>query len=404
MSSGPPEPNLSSPVPGEDEAWGDAGKLPPNEVSRPVVLPERRELKKVTVISRIESENLAPEAGDLPERIDEDLQPAARLQVREIDGGRAGKIKPERPDVPLHVGKEGSHAKAMAERWEIEGKEWSGKQTFPIKWLVLIAVAVIALIVVSLIMLPSLNRGGSATPPAPVIAAGMAEQSEQERDQLIEKMLLMQDDARSIYAKFATAKVVDDILPMLRNPKQVEPLVRAAGLRPGGSDAWRPGSASTSWALAMVEDMPYATLAGTDGDYRKFEAYFVMENGHLLMDWKATTGYGTASIKEMVQGQGDGSEIRGVLAPTVFYTMHFPENEYQSYQLASADGEDTIWCYARHDQPVGRSVARIFLGGGIVQNEIRPTKVTLKLARGPEGSLKNQWLIEDLLHAQWIDP
>jgi hypothetical protein len=124
----------------------------------------------------------------------------------------------------------------------------------------------------------------------------------------------------------------------------------------------------------------------------------------LKMDWKATTAHGTADFTTMAEGRGDASEIRGWIKPADFYTLAFPENEFRSYQLLSADQRQFLWVYARLDDPAQRVLDDEFMGGGILQGRAEPQKMTLSLGRGSADALPNQWAVMELLHKEWIAP
>jgi hypothetical protein len=122
------------------------------------------------------------------------------------------------------------------------------------------------------------------------------------------------------------------------------------------------------------------------------------------MDWKATTGYGTATFGELAQGAGDGSEIRGTISPDSFHTAAWPESDYQSYQLLAPSGRTSLWCYAKRTDAVGIELGGYFASGEVLIESPDKKKVTVRLARGPDDSLPNQWLIEEMLHIDWINP
>ena len=153
----------------------------------------------------------------------------------------------------------------------------------------------------------------------------------------------------------------------------------------------------------LLNGRPYALLSGEHQDFTSFRAYFVVQNDILLLDWKATTAYSTASFADLTKGTGDASEVRGTMKPATLYTDVWPEGEYRCYQLLSPNGLDVIWCYAKLGTDEEKILHRHFLKGEIVDQKDEALMQTLKLKRGSEDGLPNQWLIDGLHHREWIN-
>jgi len=401
-SSGAPESRNPAPEPSSEDAWGDAVQLARDEAGGATVLPARRESKdrSSVTVTVIEGSLTGSEVGESLVSMGESV-PVAKLKVREIIGNKIRQLRPKKPEIEKMPRKDVIHSEAVVERWEIEGKEWSETRSFSVKWAAGITVGMIALILISLALLPWINRINS-NQSNQVDAEQMVEAELLARDVVMEALVVRQDEAMSMFRVFATAKVADDVLPLLRNPKADEALVRASGMKAIVPHGWIP-SENSNWVIKTRKGKAYGVLSGILPNFQNYEAFFVLGENQLLLDWQATTAYSTASFLEMYKGTGDTSEIRGVLSPGVFYTMSFPEGEYQCYQLMSPNGMDVVWCYAKLNSDLAIEIGRLFIGGGIVQQEVQPAKVTLKLKRGSNESLGNQWLIEDLLHEDWIE-
>lgn len=397
-SSGAPESRNSAPESSPEDGWGDVVPLVGDEVGSSTVLPARREVKDKSTVTVIERNLIESEMDGLPSSIDESV---TKLEVREIVGDKIRQLRPQRPDVEKMPRKDVPHAEAVIERWEIEGKEWSEKQSFSVKWAAGITVGVIALILISLALLPWINRR-NVNPTNLALAEQAVEAELQARDAVMEALVVRQDEAMSIFRAFATAQVVDDVLPLLRNSKADEALVRSSGVKAAVPKGWMPPE-NSNWMIKTNKGKAYGVLSGVLPNYENYEAYFVLSENQLLLDWKASTAYSTASFQDMYKGAGDTSEIRGVLLPGVFYTSSYPESEYQCFQLMSPNGIDVIWCYTKLSSDLAVEVGRLFVGGGIIQQQVQPAKVILRLKRGTNESLGNQWLIEDFLNEDWIE-
>jgi glutamate/tyrosine decarboxylase-like PLP-dependent enzyme len=145
-------------------------------------------------------------------------------------------------------------------------------------------------------------------------------------------------------------------------------------------------------------------LQGEFPDHSQFSAYFTQTGNHPKLDWKATTAYGTASFKELVQNQGDASEIRGEISKAEFYNAAWPETDYRCYRLISPDGETVIWGYTRRGEATEHAIASLLDKGEIVKEAQNSHKITLRLERGPTAAQANQWLIGEMLHIDWVTP
>ena len=167
--------------------------------------------------------------------------------------------------------------------------------------------------------------------------------------------------------------------------------------------SWTP-DADSSWNVQELAGRPYGVLEGFLPDHQKFAAYFTWQGGRLLLDWKATVGFGTASFEQLAEGKGDAAEIRGEISAAEYYSAAWPEADYRSYRLTSPDRETSIWCYVRRGEAAEGAIAPLFNQGEIIGESNSSRKITLRLVRGSPESLPNQWLIGEMLHLDWATP
>jgi hypothetical protein len=135
-----------------------------------------------------------------------------------------------------------------------------------------------------------------------------------------------------------------------------------------------------------------------------FYAYFINDGQKLLLDWKATIAYSSALFTDLEKKQGDLTEVRGKISPTDYYSLTWPEKDYQSFKFTSPDLETTLWAYSRRRESADIALLKILGKTGDGQETQKTGRVTLRLAAGPETALPNQWLIQELLHPDWINP
>jgi hypothetical protein len=397
------DPHNHAPEVTPDDEWGDAAGLPSRFDTAATALPAKRH--------KIEPRSAAPvEKPVAGLRIESRVQlrgndeSAPRLEIQEFSGSVV-RLAPEEP-VAAKVPRQFTfHERPTPQEDDPvragEGREWGRSRKQSVRWIIGTGMAVAALVVVSMMMLPLINKPNAARPNAGRLA--MVPEGKDKAMEALNAMLVLQLEAEQVFRKFVCAMIPEDVLPLVRDPGTVGPLIRQ-NFRPGRvSKAWVPGD-DTDWSVFEAGGVHYGILQGTLPDFTHFSAYIALIDGQLLLDWKATTGYGSATFEELVLNQGDPSEIRGMIAPSGYYTAAFPEADFQCYQFVSPTGEHAIWCYARRSEPPSAELSRLFHTGEIIQDGNEPQRVALRLERGPSGSLPNQWLIADFLQKDWLLP
>lgn len=391
------DPHNHVPEVSPDDVWGDAETMSPHFPAAATILPPKRttvENPPKSGQNRLE-EGLRIESKSRPAAAEET---ATRLEVTEIDGSVL-RLEPDEsaaPKVPRQVTfheRKPTHRKGDRG----EGKDWGIASKTSLRWLVGIGFGISGLVVAAMLALPKVNVSTAArkelTKTAPVVETVTA----------LDILLPLQPDAEQVFRIYARSAVVDDFLPHLRNRAAVEPLVRAAGCTPLVSKDWIPNEATT-WRVVDGKDVAFGVLEGKLPSFNSFRAYLAKDGEQMLLDWKATTAYSTATFPDLEKRQGDPSEIRGFILPSRFFTSVFPEQEYLSYQFLSPDRHTTLWAYARRDSSAGAAIAKLFRSGEIIDSTPEETPVTLRLAPAPAGSQPNQWLVDEFLHDDWLLP
>lgn len=331
---------------------------------------------------------------------------APRLEVQEIDGSVL-RLDPEiasdlwaprqfifqqRPASP-----EGGRSNAG------EAREWGKSKKQPVIWLFGSGVAVVAAVVAAMMMLPSIDKSITARPRPGDTQLVLEPDGMTAEAQTIKNMLARQAEAEEIFRTLVTASSVSDILPLLRDAGEIAGPVHTRPY-PLAAFVGQLAPKTDHWTALNGEGLTYGLLKGTLPDYSRFEAYFVMEDGRLVLDWKASSAFGTADFAELAQKSGDSVEIRAWISNAGFYTLAYPEDEFQCYQLLSPDKQQSVWAYSRRGGDVEALINSRLKGGYILQNETESMKATVRLEAGPADALPNQWLIGELLHKDWIAP
>lgn len=286
-----------------------------------------------------------------------------------------------------------------------DGRDWGGARTGQGIWLFKVS-AVVAVAIIFPMALMLVFNADDASKNSPV--KGMSPVVPQEAEKIaamedLHQILIKRNEAILIYQAYAQAKHSDDIIPLLRHGASIKETLRSAWQPLNIPKGWMPDSHS-NWVVLDEFGNSCAMLEGYLPDQSKYAAYFTNEDNELLLDWKATEAYGTASFKELKMNSGNPHEIRGQLSIVEFYTAAWPEADYQSYRFVSPNREDSIWCYARRSEVSGTSLDEHIPNGEIIQSSQKKLKITLQLARGTADSLPNQWLIKEVLHFGWLAP
>lgn len=387
-----------------DDVWGDVAGLESDPHNTGTALPPKR----------VKDEKQASGAaeGEVGLRIGSGIsshaagEVAARLEVQEIDGTvvRLDPEIPAEPWAPRHVNFQQRPAVPAQDRATAgEARDWGKPKKQPVIWIFGSSVAVVAMVVGAVMLLPSIDKSIAARPRPGDTELVLEPDGMTQEAVDIKNMLARQTEAEDIFRALVTAPSVAEMLPMLRQARKTSELIQA-NPHPLGAFAGQPAPRTQHWTSLQRDGLTYGLLKGGLPDHSGFEAYFVMEDGKLVLDWKASSGYGTANFADLAQKRGNPAEIRVWISNAEFYTLAFPEEAFQCYQLLSPDKQQSIWAYCRRGSEVESIINTRLQGGYILQNQVESMKATVRLEAGPAEALPNQWLIGELLHKDWISP
>lgn len=407
MNSSLSDPNNHVPEISPDDDWGDPKELYAESSTPATVLPPRRTAADRVAASPApssESDRTGLRIESNIRRVESD-EAAPRIEVQELGSSivRLEQMAAAPPKVPRQVTFHERPAKEDSREKDAESAAWGITRQLPKLWIVVAGTVITAIIVGAMSLLPAINarnRPKSGTShPAPYPGT----EEEFGSVDALNLMLPKQPEALQIFHAYTTSNHADDVIPVIRNGKALEETFRTHWHPSGISKQWTP-AADSSWSLEKIGDHPCGKLAGFLPDQSKFTAYFTNDGNRLLLDWKATTAFGTATFAQLKKGEGDPTEIRGELSPGDFYSAVWPETDYQNYRFISPDGDTVIWCYGRRGEAAERAIAPLFEKGVIIEESQNSKKITLRLNRGPDGALPNQWLIGEMLHIDWLTP
>ena len=402
------DPNNQVPEVSPNDAWDDAEKSIPEPSSKTNILPPRRSAADRSTEASISS----TEGGSAGLRIDSNVQrlehsqSPQRIQVQEIKATvvRLDQMAPSPPKVARQVA---FHQRPIHEKDQSsssgESSTWGAASKLSKRWIFGSGAAVVVIVILSMILLPVLNSRNAQKASSRTIVVKPFNDEKIDRFDTLDPMLDRQPEAIRIFQTYLAATQVDQVIPLIRDGKALEETLRGHWHPTAIPKRWTIGP-DCAWSLKKIADHPYGILSGTLPDHSSFTAYFTKDGDRLRLDWKATSGFGTATFAELEKNMGNPAEVRGEISLAQFYTSTWPEADYQSFRLTSPDGQDILWCYSRRGQQVHDALGPFFRKDQLIVQTKNSWRITLRLAQGPAGALPNQWLIGEMLHIDWVTP
>ena len=329
-----------------------------------------------------------------------------RLEVRRFNSAVV-RLEPEVLSVPKLVGYTTFHERPKREKTSRnstdEDQNWGLSRLPSARWLAGAGVGIVALIILAMILLPSINAPNAPRRHTVNPQLEVASENRIEGFEALNQLLTKQQEAMQLFRAYCQAVIVDKVVPLVKCGDVLKETLRQYW-RPLGISALAAPPAESTWTVFQAAGHACGLLQGILPDGSKFAAYFTNDDNRLLLDWKATSSFSTASFEQLSNNQGDASEIRGQISAADFYSAAWPEAEYQCYRLVSPDEKTAIWCYARRGSAAGNLSTALFQGGEIVQDAQTSRSITLQLERGPSEAQPNQWLIGQVLQIDAITP
>jgi len=227
-------------------------------------------------------------------------------------------------------------------------------------------------------------------------------ESMSEREQLLSELFDGEDQAKKIFAKYATSRSVDDFIDTIylsdKNRNLISKIWEPMDVEPG----WEPNKFCT-WTVDEDADAQFGILSGMLADLSGFTAIFRKEGDSMKMDWRATTAHSSADYSALMKGEGDTKEIRAILSPDDFHTFTLPEGVYRCYKLSSPNRMANIWAYTKLRSVIDQKLISQFTPGQLIGEVSSEIPVVLVLARGSAEFLPNQWIISKVVRLSWLD-
>ena len=199
--------------------------------------------------------------------------------------------------------------------------------------------------------------------------------------------------ARPLAERFLTAKRIEDILPIIHDPRSVGPKIRAyyptGAIEPAGLVKF-----NSSGQLSYKGDF-VAVSVETSGFGQK-QLAFIDGEGGLTIDWESWVGWSEMPWAEVIEKKpGKPVLLRAMLRSVDYYNFGFSdEKKWKSFRLTSPDGETMIYGYVESNS--------------LLDQRIRPSEqgatvaVTVKIHFPEDATSKNQVIIDELVSDGWV--
>ena len=193
-------------------------------------------------------------------------------------------------------------------------------------------------------------------------------------------------------------------MPLVARAHEIEPIL---------CRYWKPGLVARMAGLdpqliavsGQTDGRGFFQIQGNDERGRPYCAYFVEEDGALKLDWEATTGFCPIAFADLENAAlVEPALLRVTVARASYYSPAFPEDRYAAYRLTDSLDQGVLWGYVLRDSQVQQALDRVLGAADSLIAEESVARVTLKLQRQPGHKIKNQFLITEMLHNDWVMP
>lgn len=284
----------------------------------------------------------------------------------------------------------------------------AGPDRRAIPWISILMVIVLVVLVIGGVVAVTLSR-----PAPPKVEAAPAAPEEEavvvEKDALTLEFEAFTDDGvrraeegRELLRKYAAATRFEEVMPLLRESDR-DPEVLAKLWEPlGGIGRDMEDIKITFSFRAGRPCMEFVGMTDEDG---YFLMLFVLEDGELKIDWRASEGVGDVAFAELAELE-TGREVlmRVIVSPSDFHTSAFPDSEFRSFLLTDASGLNLIWGYVPLGGELEERMGRLFNEhSALYAADFTPALATLRIQRTEEAG-DRQYRITEMVGESWLQP
>ena len=323
----------------------------------------------------------------IPENKDTRQNPAARLEVPRVE---ADNRRSHQPGIEVLIDAEDATATEPEEGW---GQAVLRRGPVPWGWFALVGLLLAGAVIWSL----------SHVQQAELLVEGEHRQAEDVAKESAASDLALQrmiEDMERLVKAFCQAGSLEAMLPMVRHPKRVRPLMeRFYAQTPLQALGFKQvkyfqgamiGGASDFWVFSVVL-----------GDGRSRDIVLEQDaSGKIGVDWETVVTYQPMNWDEYARQrpQGTAMDFRVFVEADHFFTHEFADSKrWSSFRLTAFGGDETLFGYASQGGAVEAALLAL-----IQQNENHPVEVILRLALPSGTQSRRGVIIEKVMSTRWI--
>lgn len=154
----------------------------------------------------------------------------------------------------------------------------------------------------------------------------------------------------------------------------------------------------------------YLKVNGVRENRSPFEAYFVLQDGRVVLDWDATLGWSEMPFVELIEEKPfKPMLLRCRVTSRPFYEQKFGDTNYSGYILSGEEEENFFVAYVNLDKPKGKEINRalrmlVNLSFISLQPPKENVKATLRVGFREGIGESGQFEIMEYLHDGWVTP
>jgi hypothetical protein len=200
--------------------------------------------------------------------------------------------------------------------------------------------------------------------------------------------------AEPLAKQFLEATTVDNLLPLVRNPKVVESRMKdfyeGGRVQPAGLLKFNVSEAVTT----KGDHMTFSVLTRDQGEK---QICFVTTPDGIKVDWESWVGWSDISWQKFLSTKPSTSHtFRVIVSPVDYYNFGFSdESKWQSYRLESPDMEHGLYGYVARDSELINAMRLN------ADQTTAPFILTLRFP--PDSNSNTQVEIEKLICEGWVE-
>lgn len=366
--------------------------------------PEQVRLKVVdeTAAKPGEVLRLKPSGTDFPRAETTASPPPGRVLLHSATPAAAPLPAPERLEVPK-TGERRTHdpnidsliddatvaAKPLEETWNDQER---ARRPMPWGWFVLIGLICGGAVIWSLV-----NLSSNSTKPEAARDESVARLEQDARENAAAESRV--DRITGAVRAFVAAGSIDQILPLVRQPERVGPLMKDWYARHPLTHG-RFASLNTFRPLTLGDRASFWQVGCLLADDSKRELIVEeLPDGRMAVDWETSVVYQPREWNDYTRDRPAGSfEFRVMLQPDVYYSHEFSDStRWSCFRLATVGGENPLYGYCQKNSETERDLQTL-----ISRNRGKPVALILRISTPVDLKSPRGVVIEKVMSEHWV--